>query len=459
MSSSRPCSTPSCAAASPNDRPTGSRAPASWRGRPPRRSTIPIAGQRRRPEPPTSGRRRCRGPRRRSSGGKRSSRSSAPCSSRERAGALTLTGPGGSGKTRLGLELAARNVSRFADGVHLVALASIQDVSLLASAVAQTLGLLESGERSYEELVEQRLREGECLVLLDNVEHLVPAASPLLARLASTADRSRLTLTSRAALGVSGEQEYPLHPLPPDDAAMLFETRARAVKPSLVIDEEGAAAHVASICRRLDGLPLAIELAAARVRLFSPKALLTRLDERLSLLTGGPADAPARQQTLRATIDWSYELLEPEQRRLFAALSVFPGGARLDAVEAVYAGDLESLDQLVRQCLAVVSDDPDGEPRFSMLETIREYAAERLEAPGDAEQVLRARTDYMLQLVEQANLRGPDQLEMVRAAARRAGQHPGLTRLGTRVRGADHDWRARGHIRPLVGPRPFPRGS
>ena len=128
----------------------------------------------------------------------------------------------------------------------------------------------------------------------------------------------------------------------------------------------------------------------------SPKAILTRLDERLSLLTGGPADAPARQQTLRATIDWSYELLEPEQRRLFAALSVFPGGARLDeAVEAVYAGDLESLDSLVRQCLAVVSDDPDGEPRFSMLETIREYAADSLEASGDAEQVLRARSDYI----------------------------------------------------------------
>ena len=239
---------------------------------------------------------------------------------------ITITGPGGTGKTRLALELAARAAPRFEDGVHFVALAPIREPSLVASTIAQTLGLRESGARSPEELIAQRLREAELLLLLDNVEHLVPAASRLLARLAAAADRSRLVLTSRAALGVSGEQEYPLEPLPTSEAAELFEARARAVKPSLAIDAE-AAAVIASICARLDGLPLAIELAAARVRLLSPQAILKRLDERLALLVGGPADAPARQQTLRATIDWSHELLEPDQQRLFAGLSVFPGGA------------------------------------------------------------------------------------------------------------------------------------
>jgi len=177
-----------------------------------------------------------------------------------------------------------------------------------------------------------------------------------------------------------------------------------------MIDGEATTA-ITSICKRLDGLPLAIELAAARVRLLSPKAILARLDERLALLTGGPTDLPARQQTLRATIDWSYDLLEIEQQRLFAKLSVFPAGARIDAIESVCSADLAGLEALVRHNLVVAQDDPDGEPRFSMLETIREYAAAQLEASGEADQVVRARTEYLLQLVEAADFEGHDQID------------------------------------------------
>jgi non-specific serine/threonine protein kinase len=370
-------------------------------------------------------------------------------------GVLSITGPGGSGKTRLMLELAARAARRFRDGVRFAPLASIEEPALVASALARTLGLRDSGDRAPEELIEQRLREDELLLCVDNLEHLIPSVTPLFARFAAVASRSTLVVTSRTRLGISREREYPIDPLPTPEAAALFTARARAVKPSLEVDDE-AAAVVVSICRRLDGLPLAIELAAARVRLMSPKAILARLDERLRLLTGGPADAPARQQTLRATIDWSYGLLEREQQRLLACLSGFPGGARLDAVEAVCDGDLDSLDALVRHSLVGSRDDFDGEPRFSMLETIREYAADRLEASGDAEGLLRARSGYLLRLVEQVNLRGHDQVDWL---ARLDAEHDNIRAslawsleheadVAARVAAVMWEyWWARGHLR------------
>ncbi|NTU82051.1 MAG: AAA family ATPase, partial [Chloroflexales bacterium] len=326
---------------------------------------------------------------------------------------LPLTGPGGAGKTRLALEVAGEVAGRFADGVALVALANIRRADGVLPAIVQALGLRDQGARgSYENLV-QHLRQRATLLVLDNFEHLAAAAPQIAALLAET-EGLRLLVTSRAALRISGEQEFPVAPLalPPegaraDDApaVRLFVDRARAVRPDFVLSAENAAT-VAAICRCLDGLPLAIELAAARTRMLPPAALLARMDRRLALLTGGPRDLPARHQTLRDAIGWSYDLLTPGEQRLFRRLATFAGSFTLEAVEAVCADEPERptfdpLAALADESLIAPAGDED-EPRFSMLETIREYAADLLAASGEGPALRQRHAIYYVELAERA---------------------------------------------------------
>ena len=333
---------------------------------------------------------------------------------------LTLTGPGGMGKTRLALQLAAEVVDQFPNGVYFVPLAAINDPDLVASTIAKTLGVQESGGRSSQDLLLEYLRNKRLLLVLDNFEQVV-AAAPLLSELLKVSPGLKMVVTSRAVLHTSGEQEFPVPPLRlpdprhlPDleslsqyEAVALFIQRAVAVKPDFAVTNENAPA-VAEITSRLDGLPLAIELAAARVKLLPPQALLTRLQHRLSLPGSGGRDLPVRQQTLRDAIAWSHDLLDQGARRLLARLSVFVGGCRLDEAEATCGpGEelgrdvLEGLDGLVDQSL-LRQEAERGEPRFLMLETIREFALERLEASGEAEEIRRRHALAFLALAEQA---------------------------------------------------------
>ena len=390
---------------------------------------------------------------------------------------VTLTGPGGTGKTRVGLQVAAELIDQFADGVCFVSLAPIGDPGLVASTVAQTLGLREMGGGPLLVSLKAYLRDRSLLLVLDNFEQVLTAA-PLVAELLTACPGLKVLVTSRAALRLSGEHESPVPPLElpdpthlPDlealsqyEAVTLFIQRARAARPDFQVTNANAPA-VAELCARLDGLPLAIELAAARVKLLSPQALLARLGRRLSLLTGGARDLPARHQTLRGTIDWSYDLLEAGERALFARLAVFVGGCSLEAAEAVCGGGddpppdvLEDLALLVDKSLLRQAEGPDGEPRFGMLETIREYAAERLEASGEAETPRRRHAEYFLALAEQAapELLGPrqgawlDRLERehdnLRAALAWALER-GEEALGLRLAAVlGHFWAVRGYL-------------
>ncbi len=297
---------------------------------------------------------------------------------------LTVTGPGGTGKTRLALQVAAELVGTLADGVFWVPLAGLADPELLPSEVAQAIGAPDD--------LEGFLRGRELLLLLDNFEHLLAAAPAVGAMLAGSSGL-RVLVTSRAPLRVSGEHEYRLEPLSTKDAAALFAERARAVGRELTPD-----ATVETICRRLDGLPLAIELAAARTKLLAPERLLERLDTALPLLTGGARDAPERQRTLRSTIEWSYDLLDASGKEVFARLSVFAGSFPLAAAEDVCDADLDGLAALVDASLLK----PIGEDRFLMLETIREYAFERLEEAGEAEQLRRGHARHFGAVAEHA---------------------------------------------------------
>lgn len=307
---------------------------------------------------------------------------------------LTLTGPGGTGKTRLSLEVASRTMERYPDGVFFVELAPITDPELVAPTIAQTLGLPDRGGRTAIERLTDHIGPKRMLLVLDNFEQVVDAAASVRALLDACPNLSMLT-SSRSVLHVSGEQEYPVPPLGlPDparlpplaalsqyEAVALFIERARAVKPDFDVTSENAPA-VAEICVRLDGLPLAIELAAARIRILTPQAMLSRLEHRLGLLAGGSRDLPERQQTLRGAIAWSYDLLDEADRALFAGFSVFVGGAGLDAVERVCGDEVENdlldaLGSLVEKSLIRQSDGVDGGPRFTMLETIREFAMEQ----------------------------------------------------------------------------------
>ncbi|HEU5099778.1 MAG TPA: NB-ARC domain-containing protein, partial [Roseiflexaceae bacterium] len=265
-------------------------------------------------------------------------------------GLLTLTGPGGIGKTRLALQVAADLRDEFADGVHVVNLAPISDPGLVAATIAQALDVRERADQPLIERLKEHLRSNQLLLVLDNFEQVVEAA-PLIGELLAAAPRLKVLVTSREPLHIGGEHEYavpPLllpdpHHLPPLDrlieyaAVQLFIAQAQAVNADFIVTNDNAPA-IAAICQRLDGLPLAIELAAARVKLLPPQALLARLDQRLKLLTGGARDAPARQQTIRATIDWSYHLLDEGEQALFARLAVFVGGCTLEAAESVCGG-------------------------------------------------------------------------------------------------------------------------
>jgi predicted ATPase/class 3 adenylate cyclase len=290
---------------------------------------------------------------------------------------VTLSGSGGSGKTRLAIESAAELLPEFRNGVFWIGLAALRDPALVAETVAQTLGAKDG--------LAEHIGERELLLLLDNFEQVVEAA-PELGLLLESCPNLRLLVTSRELLRIRGEVEYPVPPLAQPDAVELFCARSR-----LESSEE-----IAELCRRLDDLPLAVELAAARTSVLSPAQILERLAQRLDLLRGG-RDSESRQQTLRATIEWSYELLAGEEGRLFACLSVFAGGCTLDAAAAVAAADLDTLQSLVHKSLVRFADG-----RFWMLETIRQFALERLDETGDAEDVRRGRAAYFLELGELA---------------------------------------------------------
>ena len=316
---------------------------------------------------------------------------------------LTLTGPPGTGKTRLAVALGLELIDVFSNGVFFVGLAPLVDPALVAPTIAQVLGVTERGGRPLLDLLCEDLADKSLLLVVDNFEHLLEAA-PVLSELLAVAPNLTVLATSRERLHLSGEHDFPLAPLVEEEALDLFAARAQAAQPSFALD--GNRPVVLEICRRLDGLPLAIELAAARVRVLSPEGLLARLEQRLPLLTGGARDVPERQRTLRATIEWSYGLLEPEEQELFARLGVFAGGCPLEAAEEVCEAELETIFSLVDKSLLRQSGD-----RFWMLETIREYALERLEESGAAEELRLRHAHHFLALARQAEegLRGADQ--------------------------------------------------
>jgi predicted ATPase/class 3 adenylate cyclase len=349
---------------------------------------------------------------------------------------LTLTGPGGTGKTRLSLQLAATVVDNFPDGVFFVPLEPIRDPMLVASRIASAVGVIESAARPIAKTLADWLRDRRLLLVLDNFEQVATAA-PLVSDLLRAAPEVKIVVTSRAALRVSGEQEYPVPglPTPPDPSALsgldrlqlraesrvvdlaalsqyaavrLFIERAVAVRPSFSVTNANAPA-VAAISARLHGMPLAIELAAARIKLLSPDAILARLEHQLDVLAAGARDLPPRQQTLRGAIAWSYDLLDEEARRLLDRLSVFVGSCDVDAAEAVcgpaaeIGGELlEGMTGLADQSLLKVEEAADGEPRFRLLDTIREYAAEQLADRGETSVIQARQRDWYLALAEKA---------------------------------------------------------
>jgi predicted ATPase/class 3 adenylate cyclase len=302
---------------------------------------------------------------------------------------LTLTGPGGTGKTRLGLQAVAESAEWYAGGVWWVPLAPLRDPQLVLETASRALGAKDG--------LAEHIADRSLLLLLDNFEHVVDAAAGL-SELLAACPNLHLLVTSRELLRVPGEQAYPVPPLEPEEGTELFLSRARAALPSFV--PSGA---VPELCARLENLPLALELAAARVRVLSPEQLVERLSRRLDLLKGGRGVDP-RQQTLRATIEWSHELLDEEEQRLFARFAVFRGGCTLEAAEAVCEADLDTLQSLVDKSLVRIRE---GD-RFWMLETIREYASERLEHSSEADELRHRHAEHFLALAEEAwpNLRG-----------------------------------------------------
>jgi predicted ATPase/class 3 adenylate cyclase len=390
---------------------------------------------------------------------------------------VTLTGPGGSGKTRLALQVATELIEQFHDGVFFVALAPITDSGLVASTIAQSLGIPETAGRSITDTLKDQLQHKSLLLVLDNFEQVIPAAS-LVADLLKAGSGLKILATSRESLRVSGEREYFVPPLPLPNltelpsveslsqyaAIGLFVERAQAVKPDFHITSDTAPA-VAEICYRLDGLPLAIELAAARIKLLPPRAMLARLEKRLEFLTGGARELPARQQTLRNAIAWSYDLLDENEQKLFRHLSVFVGGCTLDAVESIvadhqaYPSLLDHFGSLLDKSLLREVEGISDEPRFVMLELLREFGLEQLQASGEREEIQRRHADFFLMLAEQAEakLEGVDQLEWInrveqehdnlRAALEWSKTAKGAGDLCLRLAGAlGLFWEARGYF-------------
>jgi predicted ATPase len=353
---------------------------------------------------------------------------------------LTLTGAGGCGKTRLAIEAARRAQGDFPDGAWLAELAAISEAALVPSTVAASLGVREDPGRSFLEILADSLRGKRLLLVLDNCEHVLDAAAQLCDDLLSRCPELRIMATSRQPLGVEGGGTYPVPPLglPPEEAdagavarseaGNLFLDRARAVSPKIDIDQANAGS-VGRICRRLDGMPLAIELAAARVGFLTPAEIDERLDDRFRLLTSGTRTALPRHRTLRALIDWSYDLLSEDQAVLYRRLCVFVGGFTLEAAERVCSGGplnadgvLGSLGQLVEKSL-VAAEEQEGRTRYWMLETIREHAMESLRASGEEADVRSRHLEWFVMFVERSEigLAGPEQLEMARRIEREFG--------------------------------------
>jgi predicted ATPase/DNA-binding XRE family transcriptional regulator len=389
---------------------------------------------------------------------------------------LTLTGVGGVGKTRLAIEAARNAAELFADGVAFVTLAPLGDPALVIPTVSRSLGLIETEDRTPREALQAHLREKRLLLVLDNFEHLLEAALEVSALMVSCRDVVVLA-TSRAPLHIRGEQEYPVPPLTlpaftlspaPQEilespSGRLFVDRARAASPVFSLEGENAAA-VAAICWRLAGLPLALELAAAKARVLSPPHLLRRLDRALS--SGGARDLPPRQRTVRATLDWSYNLLSEEEKALFRRLSVFAGGFALEAAEVVGASEetdtedvLELLGRLVEQSLVLAQLGEDsGEVRYGMLEPVRQYALERLELSDEAEEARQRHAEYYLELAQQAEpeLWGPRQVALLNRleeehdnllAVLRWARETGDVEIGLRLAGSlGWFWWTRGYL-------------
>ena len=336
---------------------------------------------------------------------------------------LTLTGVGGTGKTTLAQAVARVNFVNFTDGVFFVELAAVTNPDLTASTIAQTLGVKETGGKEIIEVLKEYLREKQMLIVADNFEQILPAA-PVLTELAKAAPDLKILVTSRARLHLSADSEFVVPPLgvpevsgqnsldelAVNESVRLFTERAQTANPNFSLSEENAA-NVAEICRRLEGLPLAIELAAARARVISPKVILEKLENRLQLLTGGARDLPVRQQTVRGTVEWSCELLDEAEKRLFRRLAVFAGGFTFETAEAVCGNKeyskaeikvLDTLTSLLDKSLLVQKPQTDSEPRFRMLEVVREYALELLEVSGEAEAVHHNHAAYFLALGEKA---------------------------------------------------------
>jgi predicted ATPase/DNA-binding XRE family transcriptional regulator len=392
---------------------------------------------------------------------------------REEVRLLTLTGPGGVGKTRLAVEVAGCSRDAFADGVVFVALAPLRDAGLIPSVLAETLGIKEVAGQALQETLTRHLQDRQMLLVLDNFEHL-PTAAPLVGELVGRCLQLTVLVTSRAPLHLGGEHQFPVPPLPLSDATLqsptdylkqspaveLFHQRAQAIRPTFELTDTNVAI-VAQICRRLDGLPLAIELAAARVKLFSPQALLARLDHGLQVLTGGARDLPKRQQTLRDTIAWSYDLLDADEQALFCRLAVFAGGCTLEAAEAVCgSGAVEQTESNLLETLASLIDNSllvsrsegsvgqEGEePRFMMLETIREYALKRLAFSAEVEEAQRRHSQYYLALAEAAQPKASepwDEAEWWSRFARMEREHDNLrAALGWAVQNRELETAAR----------------
>ncbi len=322
---------------------------------------------------------------------------------------LTMTGPGGSGKTRLAIAAAHAMVETFTAGAQFVSLASITNPALVATAIAEALKIQQVANRTIAQLIgEQLLDSGPFLLILDNFEQVLQAAT-VIAETLEACPQLKILVTSRSCLHIYGEQEFPVTPLAEDSAIKLFAERAAAVWPDFAITAENASS-VKEICSRVDGLPLAIELAAARTKMLSPGAILDRLQSRLQLLTGGALDLPERHQTLRNTIDWSHGLLSESERKLLRRISVFVGGCTLEAAEAVCDTNqdlgidlFEGLSSLVDKNLVQRVDRAEAEARFGMLETIREYGLIRLKDSGEEPAVRRAHAAYCLVLAEEGN--------------------------------------------------------
>ncbi len=376
---------------------------------------------------------------------------------------VTLTGPGGTGKTRLSIQVARQALLDFPGGVFFVPLAVIADPSLVPATIAQTLSVSEDPTRPIADTLKEALRTQTTLLVLDNFEQIV-AAAPLVGELLAAAPRLKCLTSSREALRVYGEREYPVPTLTEEDALTLFVDRARMVRPGFALTTENSSS-IRAICARVDRLPLAIELAAARIKVFGPEALHARLDKSLALLTTGSRDQSERQRTLRGAIAWSHDLIDENERVVFRRLAVFVGGCRVESAEEVCdpQGDLgavivDVLTSLVDKSLMRCAEESDRETRFDMLETIREYGVERLEECGEASLIRRRHAHWAMALVESGEAAltgGEDAPWLTRLASENGNIRAALdcalgskeAKIGLRIAGSVwRFWQQRGHL-------------